>query len=150
MVPALTFGCSEHWRCARWMLAVYRHIPHLREAFGKTVRWLWVLAYLSAFSKIGSLFWYRRRHARCQDSTVQIFCARQTPTSATRLLAQGVTTFEFSRTLLSMKKRMWPSSQGPFSAICWYPLHGPAFCGCFGYAAYFTGVLCMFTPAVHP
>ena len=28
----------------RWILAVYRHIPHLREAFGNTVRWLWVLA----------------------------------------------------------------------------------------------------------
>ena len=28
----------------RWILAVYRHIPHLREAFGNTVRWLWVVA----------------------------------------------------------------------------------------------------------
>ena len=65
-------------------------------------------------------------------------------------MAQGVTTFEFSRTLLSMRKRMRPSSRGPFSAICWYALPGPALCGCFGYAAYFTGVLCMFTPAVHP
>ena len=73
----------------RWILAVYRHIPHLREAFGNTVRWLWVLAYLSAFSKIGSLFWYRKHQARCQDSTVQIFCARQTPTSATRLGGAG-------------------------------------------------------------
>ena len=41
----------------RWMLAVYRHIPHLRDAFGNTVRWLWVLAYVSAFNKVGSLFW---------------------------------------------------------------------------------------------
>ena len=60
---------------------------------------------------------------------------------------QGVTTFESSRTLLSMRKRMRPSSQGPFSAISWYPLPGPAFCGCFGYAAYFTGVLCTFIPS---
>ena len=41
----------------RWMLAVYRHIPHLRDAFGNTVRWLWVLASVSAFNKVGSLFW---------------------------------------------------------------------------------------------
>ena len=53
----------------RWMLAVSRHIPHLREAFGNTVRWLWV----------GSLSWYRsspwscKRQARCQDGTLQIF-----------------------------------------------------------------------------
>ena len=26
----------------RWMLTVYRLFPHLREAFGNTVRWLWV------------------------------------------------------------------------------------------------------------
>ena len=43
---------------------------------------------------------------------------------------------------------MRPSSRGPFSAICWYLLPGPAYCGCFGYAAYFTGVLCTFIPAV--
>ena len=73
----------------RWILAVYRHIPHLREALGNTLRWLWVLAYLSAFSKVGSLFWYRKHQARCQDSTVQIFCARQAPTSATRLGGAG-------------------------------------------------------------
>ena len=54
----------------RWMLAVYRHIPHLREAFSNTVRWLWV----------GSLFWYCsspwscKRQARCQDATLQNFC----------------------------------------------------------------------------
>ena len=42
-----------------------------------------------------------------------------------------------SRTFLSMRKRMRPSSRGPFSAIGWYLLPGPAYCGCFGYAAYF-------------
>ena len=35
---------------------------------------------------------------------------------------------------------MRPSSRGPFSAIGWYLLPGPAYCGCFGYAAYFSGV----------
>ena len=39
------------------MLAVYRLYPHLRDAFGNNVRWLWVLAYVSAFNKVGSLFW---------------------------------------------------------------------------------------------
>ena len=79
----------------RWMLAVYRHVPHLREAFGNTVRWLWVLAYVSAFNKVGSLFWYRsspwscKRQARSQDGAVHIFCARQAPTSATRLGGAG-------------------------------------------------------------
>ena len=65
-------------------------------------------------------------------------------------VAQGVTTFEFSRTLLSMRKRMRPSSRGPFSAIGWYLLPGPAYCGCFGYAAYFLVFLCTFIPAVLP
>ena len=41
------------------MLAAYRHVPHLREEFGNIVRWLWVLSYVSAFNKVGSLFWYR-------------------------------------------------------------------------------------------
>ena len=77
------------------MLAVYRHVPHLREAFGNTVRWLWVLAYVSAFNKVGSLFLYRsspwscKRQARSQDGAVHIFCARQAPTSATRLGGAG-------------------------------------------------------------
>ena len=42
-----------------------------------------------------------------------------------------------SRTFLSMRTRMRPSTRGPFSAIGWYLLPGPAYCGCFGYAAYF-------------
>ena len=31
---------------------------------------------------------------------------------------------------------MRPSSRGPFSAIGWYLLPGPPYCGCFGYATY--------------
>ena len=31
--------------------------PHLRDAFGNTVHWLWVPAYVSAFNKVGRLFW---------------------------------------------------------------------------------------------
>ena len=65
-------------------------------------------------------------------------------------VAQGVTTFEFSRTLLSMRKRMRPSSRGPFSAIGWYLLPGPAYCGCFCYDGYFSGVLGTLIPAVLP
>ena len=43
---------------------------------------------------------------------------------------------------------MRPSSRGPFSVIGWYLLPGPAYCGCFGYVAYFSGVLCTLVPAV--
>ena len=67
-----------------------------------------------------------------------------------RIPKQPTVPAQSSRTLLSMRKRMRPSSRGPFSAIGWYLLPGPAYCGCFGYAAYFAGVLCTFIPAVPP
>ena len=103
LVPALTFGWLEPWRRAKMDSGrVPRHIPHLREAFGNTVRWLWVLAYLSAFSTL-QIFgqwrklvlvpksqptWSCKRQAhRCQDSTIQSFLCPPVfaPTTATRL-----------------------------------------------------------------
>ena len=40
---------------------------------------------------------------------------------------------------------MRPSSRGPFSAIGWYLLPGPAHCGCFGYATFLLVVCVRFS-----
>ena len=37
---------------------------------------------------------------------------------------------------LSMMRRRRPSWRGPFSAVCWFLLPGPVYCGCFGYASF--------------
>ena len=128
---------------------MYRHIPYLREAFGNTVRWLWSwrtylhstrseacfgTACVKLDVKMGRFRFFvggaGRNHDRVRICFRGLGTARISKSQPT-LPAQS------SRTLLSMRKRMRPSSRGPFSAIFWYLFPGPAYCGCFGYAAYF-------------